>query len=125
MVRIMGIIAMLALGLGFGAVKAENMSIQAKVVGVGINVEIVNGSFMIKGLVPGAPAEKSGLIRAGDELTAVKSLPTTEWVNIKGMTMEAVAPLIRGAVGTQVGLRIMRGGATTEINLTRAEFEAQ
>ena len=56
-----------------------------------------------------------GGINVGDTLTMV------DGVDVRGMPLEKVAPLIRGAIGTMVTLAIMRPGAseTVPVSLTR------
>lgn len=94
-----------------------------KATGIGVSIETKDGKHLINLLIPGAPAEKSGKIALNDEIVAVKSTPAAQWVVVTGKTIEELSPLIRGDVGTQVGLRFKRGATTFEVTLTRAEFE--
>ncbi len=128
MKRTLGLLtAVLMLG-AFGTAQAVTTSNLApmkivKATGVGISIKTENGAHTIEMLVPNAPAQKSGMISVGDELTAVKSTPTSEWVVVTGKTMEELSPLIRGEAGTQVSLRMKRAGNSFDVTLTRAEFE--
>lgn len=94
-----------------------------KATGIGVSIDSKDGKHLINLLIPGAPAEKSGKIALNDEIVAVKSTPAAQWVVVTGKSIEEISPLIRGDVGTQVGLRLKRGATTFEVVLTRAEFE--
>jgi|GEM_PF-4198576 len=124
MTKIIGFISALAF-VGFaGSVQAQvNTMAKTKVIGIGVSIQTENGTHSIQALVPGAPAEKSGLIAVGDQILAVQSLPNLPWTLVTGKTIEELAPLIRGDLGTQVGLRLNRGNTTFDVMLTRAEFE--
>ena len=73
------------------------------IVGIGAVLEpSPSGNLQVTRLVPGGPAQLQGGINVGDTLTMV------DGVDVRGMPLEKVAPLIRGAIGTMVTLAIMR-----------------
>mmetsp|Transcript_31814 Transcript_31814/g.75604 ORF Transcript_31814/g.75604 Transcript_31814/m.75604 type:complete len:207 (-) Transcript_31814:265-885(-) len=87
-----------------------------QIVGIGAVLEpSPSGNLQVTRLVPGGPAQMQGGINVGDMLTMV------DGVDVRGMDLSKVAPLIRGTVGTSVTLGVMRPGATetTPVMLTR------
>ena len=87
-----------------------------QIVGIGAVLEpSPSGNLQVTQLVPGGPAQMQGGINVGDVLTLV------DGVDVRGMDLGKVAPLIRGAIGTSVTLAVMRPGAseTVPVSLTR------
>ena len=87
-----------------------------QIVGIGAVLEpSPSGNLQVTRLVPGGPAQMQGGINVGDVLTMV------DGVDVRGMDLGKVAPLIRGAIGTSVTLAVMRPGAseTVPVSLTR------
>ncbi len=87
--------------------------------GVGMRLEIQEKTKVLTVLEPieNSPAVKAG-IKSGDQLLAIDGKPTF------GMTIEEASGLIRGAVGTEVKLRLMRdGGKELNLKITRARIE--
>mmetsp|Transcript_20083 Transcript_20083/g.40918 ORF Transcript_20083/g.40918 Transcript_20083/m.40918 type:complete len:538 (+) Transcript_20083:235-1848(+) len=70
-------------------------------------------------LHPGGAAAASGQIKEDDRLVAVDGVKVAE------MTAEEVAPLIRGPIGSQVELEILRPGAgrTNKVLVTRQKIQ--
>jgi hypothetical protein len=86
------------------------------IVGIGAVLEpSPSGSLQVTRLVPGGPAQMQGGVNVGDVLTMVDGL------DVRGMDLQKVAPLVRGAIGTTVTLAVMRPGAseTVPVSLTR------
>ena len=73
---------------------------------------------MITGVMPGAPAEASGL-RANDLIYEVDGVP------VYGMSLEQAISLIKGPENTEVTLTIVREGADDflDVTITRARVE--
>eukprot|EP00802_Teleaulax_amphioxeia_P011958 Tamp_11996.p2 GENE.Tamp_11996~~Tamp_11996.p2 ORF type:complete len:227 (-),score=70.06 Tamp_11996:1176-1820(-) len=89
---------------------------EEQIVGIGAVLEpSPSGNLQVTRLVPGGPAQMQGGINVGDVLTMV------DGVDVRGMDLQKVAPLVRGAIGTAVTLAVMRPGAseTVPVSLTR------
>lgn len=91
------------------------------VTGIGVQLApVVAGSpgIDLDGLTPGAPAERAG-VQLHDLLVEV------DGKSISGLSLEAVAALVRGKAGTVVTLGVRRGSETAirRIRVTRAEIQ--
>lgn len=87
--------------------------------GVGLRLEINEKTKVLTVVEPieNSPATKAGLL-SGDQLLAIDGKPTF------GMTIEEASNLIRGNVGTDVRLRIIRtSGKELNLKITRARIE--
>ena len=71
--------------------------------GVGIEVGLVNGYFVVTNTLTKSPAAIAGL-EAGDRLVAVAGQ------SLKGRTLREVVTSLRGKPGTSVALRVFKGG---------------
>ena len=80
----------------------QNTSIDAKIVGIGVNIMSVDGKIIIISVVEDTPAFASG-IKAGDIILKVDK------TDVSGKTISDVASLIRGEMGTSVKLQLLRG----------------
>jgi carboxyl-terminal processing protease len=58
-------------------------------------------------LIPGGPAERSKLLRAGDRILGVSQGEDGEMVDIVGWRLDEVVNIIRGPKGTLVRLEII------------------
>ena len=76
--------------------------------GIGVTMGFKDNIVKIISVLEGTPGEAAGL-RAGDEILAVDGVPTSELQNEE----------VRGEAGTQVVLRILRGGEEKEYTITR------
>jgi len=77
---------------------------------IGIGAQLLSdddGSTKITGLVKGGPAEKNGNLKLGDQIIAVDSNSTGEWIDILFMSIEKVVDLVRGDEGATVALRVV------------------
>jgi carboxyl-terminal processing protease len=82
--------------------------------GIGAEVAIRNDQPTIIRIVPGNPAEKSGL-NVGDVITKVNDTST------KDMSSSDVVTRIRGNIGTTVKISVLRDGEEKSFSVTRAE----
>lgn len=82
--------------------------------GIGAEIGVRSGEPTIVRILPGNPAEKSGL-QAGDVITSVNDQ------SAKGWSASDAADHIRGDVGTTVKLTVLRGDDTKEFTITRAK----
>lgn len=85
------------------AFQDENDAIDAKIVGIGINLQQTKdkSKLLITRTIEDGPAEKAG-IKAGDEIIAIDNS------NAVGITPEQAAEKIRGQAGTAVTLTVKR-----------------
>lgn len=79
----------------------QNTNIDAKIVGIGVNIMSVDGKIIIISVVEDTPAYKAG-IKPGD---IILKAGNTE---VSGKTISDVASLIRGEIGTAVELQLLR-----------------
>jgi carboxyl-terminal processing protease len=86
---------------------------KGSIVGVGIMIEMIADSLVIKGTVPGGPAEQSEL-QAGDRILAV------DGKKIKGMPLADVVDMIRGEEGSNVELFVQREADEWTVNVERS-----
>jgi len=63
------------------------------------------GFFVVTMLAEGGAAERDGNLQAGDRLLAVRPREQGVYVETKGLDADTVMNLLRGRVGTKVGLR--------------------
>lgn len=82
--------------------------------GVGIEVGLRNDVLTIVRILKDNPAEKAGL-NVDDVIIAVND------ENVEGQGVEATVKKIRGEVGTTVKITVLRGNATRDFTVTRAE----
>ena len=95
--------------------------------GIGAQLGETNGYCIIGSLVPGGPAAKSKLLKAGDEIVAVAQTNKPP-VDVVGMDIGKVVQLIRGTKGTQVRLTISPAddrAARRIVPLTRGEIKLE
>lgn len=83
---------------------------QVEVGGVG---GVVNqddqGFFIVAMLNEEGAAARDGRIQPGDRIVAIRPAKDAPYVETKGLTLATVMNLLRGRVGTPVGLRVDRG----------------
>lgn len=86
-------------------------------VGLGILIQGQTAPFRIGSVIAGAPAEKAGVME-GDIIVAIDGRDTGR------MELRDVSEALRGEEGQAVTLTLQRGegGATTELQVTRARF---
>jgi carboxyl-terminal processing protease len=95
--------------------------------GIGATLSETNGYCIIGSLVPGGPAAKSKLLKAGDEIVAVAQTNKPP-VDVVDMDLGKVVQLIRGPKGTQVRLTISPAddrAARPVVALTRGEIKLE
>lgn len=98
------------------AYKDESDAIDAKIVGIGINLMQKNARLMITKTIEEGPAEEAG-VRAGDEIIGIDGKTAI------GITPEQAAERIRGQAGTPVALKLReKTGAEKDVNITRREI---
>lgn len=81
--------------------------------GIGAELGKQDDNIIIVAPIAGYPAAQAGL-QAKDVIISIDDKPTT------GMTLSEAVNAIRGPAGSQVKLKVIRGGAEQEVTITRA-----
>ena len=94
------------------------------VTGIGVDLRLSEGRFIVKSLQPGGPAERAGLIHPGDEFIAVGEEGAPE-KSLVGRRLREAVELIRGKPDTKLTLTIRPadGGAVRTLELQRSRME--
>ncbi|KFF49726.1 peptidase S41 [Gammaproteobacteria bacterium MFB021] len=106
--------------------QGESFDIQMRLSLEGIGALLQNDGEYVKvsSLVPGGPADKSGVLQPADRIVAVGQGNDGDMVNVVGMRLDQVVELIRGAKGSTVRLDIIPAKAvdvtrTQQVKITR------
>ena len=85
--------------------------------GIGATLQTDNDYTKVVKIVPGGPADKSGLLHAEDRIVAVGQGEEGEMEDIMGWRIDDVVSIIRGAKGTTVRLDILpvEGGLNGQV----------
>ena len=110
----------------FSADTLQDFSIQMKLslIGIGAVLSIEDdGNCVVREIVPGGPAYRSGQIRVNDKIVAVKQ-PGAETIEVIGMKLRRIVDMIRGEKNTKVTLTILPhdepdAAKTKEVVITR------
>ena len=96
-----------------GAPAEENFDIGLGIslVGIGVTLQTEEGYAKILAIVPGGPAEKSGVFHVNDRIEAVAQGAEGTFVEAAGMRLDRLVKLIRGEKGTVVRLRLIPADA--------------
>ena len=95
--------------------KEQNTNIDAKIVGIGVNIMSISGKIIIISVVDSTPAQKAG-IQAGDIILKVGDK------DVSGKTISDVAALIRGEINTIVKLERLRDKKRLTKEIKREEI---
>ncbi|OOF81476.1 C-terminal processing peptidase [Rodentibacter ratti] len=100
--------------------KSFNESMNLSLEGIGATLQSEDDETSIKSLVPGAPAERSKKLQAGDKIIGVGQ-EKGEIEDIVGWRLEDIVDKIKGKKGTKVRLEIepAKGGKSRIITLVR------
>lgn len=94
----------------------QNTSIDAKIVGIGVNIMSIDGKIIIVSVVEDTPAFKAG-IKPGDIILKV------DQTEVSGKTVSDVASLIRGEIDTSVKLELLRKKQKLHKEIKREEIK--
>ena len=96
---------------------SEQMNqIDSKINGIGVHISFESGKVIVFSVVEGSPAQKAGL-QNGDIIVKVDDKDT------QGLSIQAVATLIRGEKGTPVNVTVLRGDKKIEKKIIRDEIK--
>ncbi len=100
--------------------KSLNESMNLSLEGIGATLQSEDDETSIKSLVPGAPAERSKKLQAGDKIIGVGQ-EKGEIEDIIGWRLEDIVDKIKGKKGTKVRLEIepAKGGKSRIVTLVR------
>lgn len=94
----------------------ETRSIQAELMGIGVQIGNRDGKLVVISPIEDTPAFKAGLM-ADDEILKIDA------VDAKGMDVKDAADLIRGKRGTEVKLLVRRKEKNTWYSITRDKID--
>jgi carboxyl-terminal processing protease len=88
--------------------------------GVGMVIAADNGAIKVVSPIDDTPASRAG-IKAGDTILAV------DGHGLQGISLDKVQDLLRGPMGTKIGLTLMRTGAqkSFQVELVRAAIQVE
>lgn len=98
-----------------------NMSLSVE--GIGAIMQEQDGQVVVRSLLAGGPAARSGQLKVGDQIVAIGQGDQGPWVDVVGRRVEDIVALVRGKNGTPVRLGVVPAGGTGQtqrITLTRA-----
>lgn len=112
------------------AAERFKQSISLSLEGIGARLQTENDYTKIVEILPGGPAEKSGLLKVNDRIVAVGQGEDGEMVDVIGWRIDDVVKLIKGPKGTKVRLGILPaqtgvGGPTREYTLVRDKIKLE
>ena len=101
-------------------VQSEKQQLSGKLIGIGISLQqdAKTKQITISATIPGTPADKAG-IKRGDIIIAVNG------TNVVGKDINTVIPLIKGPVGTNVTLTVLRPSTNQTLTFTMKRVEIQ
>lgn len=105
-----------------------NTSVQNSFFGIGAMLQDVDGICTIKQILPGGPAEESGLLHDEDQILAVGQGKDGELEDVVDMQLRYIVQKIKGKKGTVVRLLIRPGSSgdpsvREEVLITRDEVK--
>lgn len=98
--------------------------------GIGARLQTEDDYTKVAEIIPGGPADKSGLLKADDKIIGVAQGEEGEFEDIIGWRITDAVKLIRGAKGTLVRLQILKAGSDLnakpiEISLIREKVKLE
>ena len=90
-----------------------NMSLSLE--GIGAILSTEDGITKIVRLIPGGPADKSGLLKVNDKIVGVASLPENDIEDVRDWRIDEVVRLIRGPKNTKVRLEVIPNSSPDDV----------
>ena len=114
--------------LSADTLESFNSAVQNSFVGIGALLQDDDGICTIKQILPGGPAEESGLLHDEDKILAVAQGEDGEFEDVVDMQLRYVVRKIKGEKDTVVRLLIRPGtagdpSARKEVSITRGEVK--
>ena len=116
--------------MGAEQLKSFEIAMNLSLIGIGATLQPVDGYCKVKELVPGGPADRSGLIKSGDRIVGVSQKAGGEFTDLVDMPLNQAVELIRGKKGSSVFLNIIPADATDDsvrkaITIVRDEIKLE
>lgn len=107
----------------FSPITSENFNIDMSLSleGIGAQLTSEDDYTKVSRIIPGGPADKSGLLKKDDRIIAVAQGEDGEMVDVVGWRLDDVVQLIRGEKGTLVRLTVIP--AEAELNMSSKEIQ--
>lgn len=83
-----------------------NINMSLSLEGIGAILQVQEDTVVVRSLIPGGPAARSGDIRVGDRILAVGQGEDGTMVDVVGWRLDEVVGLIRGRKGSMVRLQV-------------------
>ncbi|MFA5804072.1 MAG: carboxy terminal-processing peptidase [Melioribacteraceae bacterium] len=107
-----------------------NIAMRLSLEGIGATLRQDNDYTVVASIVPGGPANKSGLLHEEDKIIGVAQGEDGEMVDVIGWRLDDAIQLIRGKKGTVVRLQILKAkngpsDPSTEIKIVRDKVKLE
>ncbi|MBN8265379.1 MAG: carboxy terminal-processing peptidase [Xanthomonadales bacterium] len=107
-----------------------NLTISNSLEGIGAVLQRQDDVVLIREIVPGGPAARSGVLKPGDRITAVGQGASGEMKDVVGWRIDDVVQLIRGPAASKVRLDVVAAEAPLDskpnrLVLTRAKVRLE
>ena len=98
--------------------------------GIGAMLRLDEEYTLVSRIIPGGPADLSGLLKPKDRIIGIAQADQEEFVDVVGWRLDEVVDLIRGKKDTVVRLQLLRGeqgdaAVPEEISLTRNKIKLE
>ncbi len=93
--------------LGPKATQEFDISMKLSLVGIGAVLQERDDMTVIRELVPGGPAARSGQLKVGDRIVGITQATDAAMTEVLGWRLDDVVQLIRGTEGTVVKLNVL------------------
>lgn len=87
--------------MGPEQLKTFEIAMNLSLIGIGATLQSDDGFCTIKELVPGGPADRSGLVKNGDRIVGVSQEPGGEFTDLVDLPLSQAVDLIRGKKAPQ------------------------
>jgi carboxyl-terminal processing protease len=116
--------------MGPEQLKSFEIAMKLSLVGIGATLQSDDGFCKITELVPGGPAARSGLLKAGDRIVGVAQKDGEEFTDLIDLPLSQAVEMIRGKKGTTVYLNIIPSSVTDDsvrktITIVREEIKLE
>ncbi|MES2920926.1 MAG: carboxy terminal-processing peptidase [Verrucomicrobiota bacterium] len=116
--------------MGPEQLKSFEIAMNLSLIGIGATLQSEDGYCKVKELVPGGPADRSGLIKSGDRIVGVAQKAGGEFTDLVDLPLSQAVDLIRGKKGTSVFLNIIPASATDDstrkaVTIVREEIKLE
>lgn len=116
--------------MGPEQLKSFEISMNLSLIGIGATLRSDDGFCKVLELVPGGPAERSGLIKSGDRIVGVAQKEGDEYTDLIDLPLSQAVDMIRGKEGSTVYLNIIPANAADDsvrkaITIVREEIKLE